>query len=237
MDFNMEVPKKIIIAVDGYSSTGKSTLAKKLAKKLGYVYVDTGAMYRAVSLYAMQNGYISKETFDKAGLISNLDHIDLQFKFNSKLGFSEIFLNGKNVENNIRSLEVSNVVSKVAAVSEVRVKLVEQQHKMGINKGIVMDGRDIGTVVFPDADIKIFMTASAEKRAQRRFNEMIDNGVDTTYASVLDNVNSRDLLDTTRKDSPLIKAADAAEIDNSDLNVNQTFEKVYRYVIKKIKDN
>ena len=150
MDFNMEVPKKIIIAVDGYSSTGKSTLAKRLAKKLGYVYVDTGAMYRAVSLYAMQNGYVSKETFDKAGLISNLDHIDLQFKFNSKLGFSEIFLNGKNVENDIRSLEVSNVVSKVAAVSEVRVKLVEQQHKMGMNKGIVMDGRDIGTVVFPD---------------------------------------------------------------------------------------
>jgi len=237
MDFNMEVPKKIIIAVDGYSSTGKSTLAKRLAKKLGYIYVDTGAMYRAVSLYAMQNGYINKEDFNKEGLISNLDHINLQFKFNSELGFSEIYLNGKNVENDIRSIEVSNVVSKVAAVSEVRVKLVEQQHEMGIKKGIVMDGRDIGTVVFPKADIKIFMTASAEERAQRRFKEMTDNGVDITFASVLENVNSRDLLDTTRKDSPLIKAIDAAEIDNSDLNVNETFEKVYRYVLKKMKDN
>jgi len=233
----MEVPKKIIIAVDGYSSTGKSTLAKRLAKKLGYIYVDTGAMYRAVSLYAMQNGYINKEDFNKKGLISNLDNINLQFKFNSELGFSEIYLNGKNVENDIRSIEVSNVVSKVAAVSEVRVKLVEQQHEMGIKKGIVMDGRDIGTVVFPKADIKIFMTASAEERAQRRFKEMTDNGVDITFASVLENVNSRDLLDTTRKDSPLIKAIDAAEIDNSDLNVNETFEKVYRYVLKKMKDN
>ena len=128
-------------------------------------------------------------------------------------------------------------MSKVAAVSEVRVKLVEQQHEMGIKKGIVMDGRDIGTVVFPKADIKIFMTASAEERAQRRFKEMTDNGVDITFASVLENVNSRDLLDTTRKDSPLIKAIDAAEIDNSDLNVNETFEKVYRYVLKKMKDN
>jgi len=233
----MEVPKKIIIAVDGYSSTGKSTLAKRLAKKLGYIYVDTGAMYRAVSLYAMQNGYINKEDFNKEGLISNLDHINLQFKFNSKLGFSEIYLNGKNVENDIRSIEVSNVVSKVAAVSEVRVKLVKQQHEMGIKKGIVMDGRDIGTVVFPDADIKIFMTASAEERAQRRFKEMIDNGVDITFASVLENVNSRDLLDTTRKDSPLIKAIDATEIDNSDLDVIETFEKVYRYVQNKMKNN
>ncbi|MCD6543622.1 MAG: (d)CMP kinase [Flavobacteriaceae bacterium] len=225
---------KIIIAIDGYSSTGKSTLAKKIAKKLGYIYVDTGAMYRAVSLYAFHKGYINKELFDADKLIANLDHINLKFKYNESLAYSEIYLNGKNIEKDIRSLEISNFVSKVAAVPEVRKKLVEQQQTMGLKKGIVMDGRDIGTVVFPEAELKIFMTASSEKRAHRRYKEMIDNGNDVTYESVLDNVNSRDLLDTTRKDSPLIKANDAIEVDNSNLSVNETFDTVYQYVKRKI---
>ncbi len=226
--------KRIIIAIDGYSSTGKSTLAKKIAKQLGYIYVDTGAMYRAVSLYAYEKGYIDKNSFKVDKLISDLDHINLEFKYNDALGYSEIYLNKKNIEQDIRTLEISNFVSKVAAIPEVRKKLVEQQQVMGLEKGIVMDGRDIGTVVFPEAELKIFMTASAEKRAQRRYKEMIDNGNDVTYESVLENVNSRDLLDTTRNDSPLIKAQDAIEVDNSDLSVNETFDSVYQQVKRKI---
>ncbi len=227
----MKRNKKIIIAVDGYSSTGKSTLAKHLAKELGFVYIDTGAMYRAVTLFAIQNGFLKNDFFDKKALISHLNKIDLKFKYNLKLGFSEMFLNGLPVDKEIRSMEVSNAVSKVATISEVRAQLVAQQQKMGIEKGIVMDGRDIGTVVFPKAEIKIFMTASADKRAQRRYNEMINNGVAISYEDVLENVNSRDLIDTTRKDSPLVKANDAVEIDNSTLNANQTFKKVYAYVL------
>jgi len=226
--------KKIIIAIDGYSSTGKSTLAKKIAKQLGYIYVDTGAMYRAVSLYAYEKGYIDKNSFKVDKLISDLDHINLEFKYNDALGYSEIYLNKKNIEQDIRTLKISNFVSKVAAIPEVRRKLVEQQQVMGLESGIVMDGRDIGTVVFPEAELKIFMTASAEKRAQRRYKEMIDNGNDVTYESVLENVNSRDLLDTTRSDSPLIKAQDAMVVDNSDLSVNETFDFVYQQVKHKI---
>ncbi len=226
--------KRIIIAIDGYSSTGKSTLAKKIAKQLGYIYVDTGAMYRAVSLYAYEKGYIDKNSFKVDKLISDLDHINLEFKYNDALGYSEIYLNKKNIEQDIRTLKISNFVSKVAAIPEVRRKLVEQQQVMGLERGIVMDGRDIGTVVFPEAELKIFMTASAEKRAQRRYKEMIDNGNDVTYESVLENVNSRDLLDTTRSDSPLIKAQDAIEVDNSGLNVNETFDSVYQQVKREI---
>jgi len=232
----MNYAKKIIIAIDGFSSTGKSTLAKKIAQKLNYIYVDTGAMYRAVSLYAMQKNIINKDFFLKEKLISKLENIDLVFKYNDDLGFSEMYLNGKNVEKEIRTMEVSNMVSKVATVREVREKLVEQQQKMGRYNGIVMDGRDIGTVVFPDAKLKIFMSATANKRAKRRYKEMIDNGKKIDYKSVLENVTQRDLIDTTRKDSPLIKADDAIEIDNSDLNVTETFEKVYQYVEEKIKD-
>ena len=230
----MSQNKKIIIAIDGFSSTGKSTLAKHLAQEIGYVYVDTGAMYRTVAYYAMKQGFIDENHFDKEGLISDLDKINLSFKFNASLGYSEIFLNGKNVESFIRSIEVSNMVSKVARISAVREKLVEQQQMMSIEKGIVMDGRDIGTVVFPQAELKLFMTASAEKRAHRRYKEMIDNGVKIEYESVLENVTSRDHLDTTRADSPLVKAADAIEIDNSDMTVEQTYELAMTYVSKKV---
>jgi cytidylate kinase len=218
--------KKITIAIDGFSSTGKSTLAKQLAKHLGYVYVDTGAMYRAVTFFAMQNGYITNDFFDKETLINSLPYIKLHFEFNADLGFAEMFLNDNNVEKQIRTLEVSNFVSLVAEVSEVRSKLVEQQQQMGKEKGIVMDGRDIGTVVFPDAELKIFMTASAETRAQRRFDELNEKGQEVSYEQVLKNVVDRDYIDTHREDSPLRMADDAIEIDNSYLTREEQFTAV-----------
>lgn len=218
---------KIIIAIDGYSSTGKSTLAKQLAKELHYVYVDTGAMYRAVTLYAMNNGFITQDSFNKEALIADLKNIKLHFVFNEKKGFGEMYLNDKNVEKEIRTLEVSQLVSQVSTVSEVRKKLVEQQQAMGEEKGIVMDGRDIGTVVFPNADVKLFMTASADKRAKRRYKELLDRGdKDVTYERVLKNVESRDYIDSTRVDSPLTKAEDAIEIDNSDMGLEEQFERI-----------
>ncbi len=222
--------KKITIAIDGYSSTGKSTLAKELAKHLGYVYVDTGAMYRAVALFAMQKGYIGTDFFDKKALIDSLSQIKLVFKFNPDLGYAEMYLNDDNVETRIRTIEVSNFVSKVAEIPEVRSKLVEQQKEMGKNKGIVMDGRDIGTVVFPDADLKIFMTATAQTRAQRRYDELIQKGDLVTFEEVLKNIEERDYIDTHREDSPLVMAKDAIEIDNSELSRQAQFEKVLKLI-------
>lgn len=223
--------KKIIIAIDGFSSTGKSTLAKELAKHLGYVYVDTGAMYRAVALFAMQNGYIGKDFFDVASLVNSLPYIKLVFQFNPNLGFSEMYLNETNVEQEIRTLDVSNFVSKVAEIPEVRSKLVEQQQQMGKSKGIVMDGRDIGTVVFPEAELKIFMNASAHTRAQRRFKELKEKGdVVSTFEDVLKNIEERDYIDTHREDSPLVKAKDALEFDNSNITKQEQFEKVLKLV-------
>jgi cytidylate kinase len=222
--------KKITIAIDGFSSTGKSTLAKQLAQKLGYIYVDTGAMYRAVALFAMQNKLITEISFDKLGLVNSLQNIKLHFEFNSELGFAEMFLNGNNVEKQIRTIEVSNFVSKVAEVSEVRAMLVEQQQEMGKNKAIVMDGRDIGTVVFPAAELKIFMTASPETRAQRRFDELQAKGDEVSYEEVLKNVQERDYIDTHRDDSPLVIASDAIEIDNSYLSREEQFDVVLELV-------
>lgn len=223
--------KKIIIAIDGFSSTGKSTLAKELAKHLGYVYVDTGAMYRAVAFFAMQNGYIGKEFFDIDSLINSLPYIKLVFKFNSNLGFAEMYLNETNVEKEIRTLEVSNYVSKVAEIPEVRAKLVEQQQEMGKNKGIVMDGRDIGTVVFPKAELKIFMNASAHTRAQRRFKELKEKGdIISSFEDVLKNIEERDYIDTHRDDSPLVKAKDALEFDNSNITKQEQFQKVLKLI-------
>ncbi|QYJ68089.1 (d)CMP kinase [Flavobacterium litorale] len=222
--------KKITIAIDGFSSTGKSTLAKQLAKHLGYAYVDTGAMYRAVTYYAMEEGYIDDNHFDEKALVNNLSNINLRFVFNADLGFAEMYLNGQNVEKVIRTLAVSSKVSRVAAVSAVRAKLVEQQQQMGANKGVVMDGRDIGTVVFPDAELKLYMTASAQTRAQRRYDELIAKGDKVTYEEVLKNVQERDSIDSTRADSPLVKADDAIAIDNSELTIQEQFDKVLTLV-------
>lgn len=228
---------KITIAIDGFSSTGKSTVAKQLAKHLGYIYVDSGAMYRAVTWFAMQKGFINEVGFDNQALINNLNELKISFKFNPKLGFSEVYLNDVNVENNIRSLEVSRFVSEIAKVSEVRRQLVKQQHDLGKNKGIVMDGRDIGTVVFPDAELKLFMTASADTRANRRYKELLAKGDDVTFEEVLHNVQERDFVDSNREDSPLVMAKDAIEIDNSHMSLDQQFNQILQLVENKLKEN
>lgn len=227
---------KITIAIDGFSSTGKSTVAKQLAKKLSYVYVDSGAMYRAVTFYAMENGLISDNDFNSEALIYQLSNINISFKYNKALGFAEVYLNDINIEKQIRTLEVSSFVSKVAAISEVRLKLVEQQKKMGQDMGVVMDGRDIGTVVFPAAELKLFMTASAETRAERRFQELIARGDKVEYKEVLNNVQERDYLDSNREDSPLVKADDAIEIDNSNMTLDEQFNKILQLVKMTIED-
>lgn len=226
--------KKITIAIDGFSSTGKSTIAKLLAKKYEYTYVDTGAMYRAVTLFAMENNLVGEDFLNKKELIDNLKNVSLSFHFNADVGFAEMYLNGKNVEKQIRTLEVSQLVSKVAAISEVRKKLVAEQQAMGKSGGVVMDGRDIGTVVFPDADLKLFMTASAEKRAKRRYKELIDRGDNVDYDDILHNVQERDRIDSTREDSPLVKAEDAIEFDNSEMTIQEQFEKITALVEEKL---
>jgi cytidylate kinase len=228
--------KKIIIAIDGYSSTGKSTIAKMLAERLGYIYVDTGAMYRAISLFAKRNGWIDEDHFDKEMLIRGLENAHLDFVFNEQAGCAEMYLNGENVEKDIRTMDISNLVSRVAAVPEVRQKLVAYQKAMGRKKGLVMDGRDIGTVVFPDAELKLFLTASPEIRAQRRYKEMHEKNEKTTLEEVYVNVVMRDRLDTSRKDSPLVMAADAIKIDNSELKKDEQFELILDIVKKKLKE-
>lgn len=214
--------KKIIVAIDGHSSTGKGTLAKQLAKTLEYTYVDSGAMYRAITLYALENSYLSADKFDKNGLINSLDKLKLEFKTDSKKKTS-LFINDQLVSSKIRGIQVSNMVSSVAAVAEIRKSLVKKQRYMGRNKGIVMDGRDIGTVVFPDAELKIFMTASAEIRALRRFDQMSKNDSSIDYKAVYDNIVSRDEKDSSRQDSPLKQAKDALILDNSKLSKDQQF--------------
>jgi cytidylate kinase len=221
--------QKITIAIDGYSSTGKSTLARQLAAALGYVYIDSGAMYRAVTLYALEHDLLEPEK-----LLGKLASIELHFDLNPENHKSEIHLNGKNVEKQIRSLEVSRKVSEISAIAEVRHKLVELQRSMGKEKGVVMDGRDIGTVVFPDADLKIFMTASPEIRANRRYKELLERGDSVPYQAVLQNVIHRDKLDSTREISPLKKAADAIEVDNSDMGLEEQFERIHAHALRVI---
>ncbi|APS40021.1 (d)CMP kinase [Salegentibacter sp. T436] len=228
--------KKITIAIDGYSSTGKSTVAKQLAAELGYVYVDTGAMYRAVTLYLMRKMIVTNTNFDEEAILRQLPFINIGFVFNKEVGYGEVHLNNENVEKEIRLMEVSQQVSKVAAVPDVRKMLVKIQQEIGKNKAVVMDGRDIGTVVFPDADLKLFMTASTEKRAERRYDELKGRGDEVKYEDVLANVKERDYLDTTREDSPLVKAEDAIEIDNSDMNLEEQFEKVLKLAKDKIEE-
>lgn len=226
--------KKITIAIDGFSSTGKSTLAKQLAKKLHYIYVDTGAMYRAVTLFAMRSGLVDSGKVDEEALKQKLDDIELKFAFNADLGFAEMFLNGENVEQEIRTMPVSKNVSQVAVLEDVRKKLVAMQQAMGVDKGIVMDGRDIGTVVFPDAELKIFMTASPEKRAVRRYKELLDRGEDVVYDDILENVQKRDYIDSNRAISPLRKAEDAIDFDNSDVGLEDQFQRIYEHSLRVI---
>lgn len=212
--------KKIVIAIDGYSSCGKSTMAKDLAREVGYIYVDTGAMYRAVTLFAMRNDVFDAEgNIDETRLKALLPDVKLTFQLNNETKLPEVCLNGENVERYIRTLEVSQHVSPIAALPFVREKLVEQQQAMGNEKGIVMDGRDIGTVVFPDAELKIFVTASAEIRAQRRFKELEAKGMPADFDEILQNVEQRDYIDTHRETSPLRQADDALVLDNSHLTI------------------
>ncbi|MDR2065210.1 MAG: (d)CMP kinase [Prevotellaceae bacterium] len=228
--------KKIIVAIDGYSSTGKSSFARQIAQNLSYIYVDTGAMYRAVTLYCIENNFIGNCGLNVDKIIGNLKKINIKFVFNDKNGKSETFLNGKNIESKIRNVEVSNHVSAVSAIPEVRTQMVELQQEMGKNKGIVMDGRDIGTVVFPDAEIKIFMTAKPEIRARRRYLELLQNGENVTLQEIEKNIRKRDYIDTHRNTSPLKKADDAIILDNSDISIDeqmQWFEKIFQSVIKK----
>ncbi len=231
----MGTTKKIIIAIDGHSSTGKSTVAKELATYLNYTYIDTGAMYRSVSLFALEQGFIKDNIINKELLLKSLNKISIHFTKNKETGRVETFLNNKNVEKKIRSLEVSSYVSHIASISEVRKLLVLQQQIMGQQKGIVMDGRDIGTVVFPNADLKLFMTASSEVRASRRYEELINNGEKVSYKEVLQNVEERDYIDSNREDSPLIKAHDAYLIDNSKLSRPQQFKVILNLVEKATK--
>ena len=224
--------KKITIAIDGYSSCGKSTLARALAAKLKYNYVDTGAMYRSVTLYALNNGLINGKDLDVEGLIDELDQIEIDFVFNAETTASEILLNGENVEQYIRTMEVNDWVSPVSAVAEVRRKMVKIQQKLGENKGIVMDGRDIGTTVFPNAELKIFMTADVDIRAQRRMDELKIKNIPFTENEVKENLKKRDYSDMTRSESPLRKADDAIILDNSHLNREQQLEFALQQVRK-----
>ncbi|MBT8312293.1 MAG: (d)CMP kinase [Flavobacteriaceae bacterium] len=229
--------RKITIAIDGFSSTGKSTVARQLAGALAYAYVDTGAMYRAITLYALRSGFISGDTVDQDRLNANLKHLHIEFRHNPETGRSDMYLNGQNVEKEIRTLEVSRAVSQVSVIPEVREKLVALQRKMGENKGIVMDGRDIGTVVFPDAELKIFMTASPDIRASRRYKELLDRGEEVAYEEVLENVRKRDHIDANRSVSPLKQAQGAVVIDNSDMGLEEQFERLHNLAQQVIRED
>ena len=216
---------KIIIAIDGYSSSGKSTMARDLAKRIGYVYVDSGAMYRAVTLYAIEHGMASAEKgVDTEALVKALPEINISFTPAGADGVQHTLLNGRDVEREIRDMQVSSLVSPVAVIPEVRHRLTALQQQYGREKGIVMDGRDIGTTVFPDAEMKVFVNASAEERARRRVKELTDKGEKVTYEEVLENIRERDHIDTTRKESPLRKAPDAVLLDNDNMTIAQQMQ-------------
>ncbi len=226
--------KRIIIAIDGHSSCGKSTFAKAIAARLGYIFIDTGAMYRAVTLYALENGAICSGIVHEESVVRMLDEINIDFRFNPERGASDIYVNGDRVEGKIRTIEVSNCVSAVSSIAEVRSKLVAMQQQMGLRRGIVMDGRDIGTVVFPDAELKIYMTADPMVRAERRFKELTAKGDNVSLEEIYENVVSRDKADMSRAISPLRKADDAVVLDNSNMSVEEQmtwFDKEYQRVI------
>ena len=228
--------KRIIIAIDGHSSCGKSTFAKAIASRLGYIFIDTGAMYRAVTLYALEHGAIHSGIVEESAVEAMLDDIDIDFRFNPARGASDIYVNGDLVEGKIRTIEVSNCVSAVSSIAAVRTKLVAMQQLMGQKGGVVMDGRDIGTTVFPDAELKIYMTADAMVRAERRYRELTAKGDDVTLEEVYRNVVSRDEADMSRKISPLRKADDAIVLDNSSMSVEEQmawFDREYHRVVGK----
>lgn len=223
--------KRINIALDGHSSCGKSTMAKVLAKRIGYTYIDTGAMYRGVTLFSIQNNLWDGDMPLVDEIVRRLDEITLRFKTDG--GVNRLLLNGEDVEDQIRGMEVSNKVSPISTIAEVRAFLVKQQQEMATEKGVVMDGRDIGTVVLPDAELKVFVTASPEVRAQRRFDELKSLGKDVTYDEVYQNVVTRDRIDSTREASPLKQADDAVLLDNSDLKRDEQNEILYRMFVEK----
>ncbi|MZP66632.1 MAG: (d)CMP kinase [Bacteroidales bacterium] len=229
--------KRLTIAIDGYSSCGKSTFARAIAEELDYIYIDSGAMYRAVTLYCIRKGYIEGEDVKTADIIGDLDEIDISFVYNPGIGIHETFLNSENVEREIRSLEVSSHVSRISRIHQVRTRMVELQRQIGVNKGIVMDGRDIGTVVFPDADLKIFMTASVDIRAKRRYDELRGKNIEADLEEVRMNIISRDIADENRDISPLRRADDAIILDNSRMTVDQQMDWIMEIIRKKFDED
>jgi cytidylate kinase len=229
--------KRLTIAIDGKSSCGKSTLAKALAKSLGYIYVDTGAMYRGVTWFALENNWLDNDKIEKSKIITSLSNIDLQFKFMEGVKNAVLFVNGKNVEDNIRTIHVANFVSKIAEIKEVRTFLVDLQRKMGEDGGVVMDGRDIGSVVFPNAEVKFFLTATPEIRSKRRFEELKAKGDTVSLGEVYENLKMRDDIDTTRTESPLIQTEDAIVIDNSELSEKEQLDLALGFVKNKLARN
>jgi cytidylate kinase len=227
--------KKLIIAIDGYSSCGKSSFAKLIAKELEYLFIDSGAMYRSVTLFAIRHDLVEGNDINRAEIVNSLPGINIDFRYSADKKIYETFLNNENVESDIRQIEVSKYVSPISQIREVREKMVELQREIGVFKGIVMDGRDIGTVVFPDADIKIFMTALPEIRAKRRYDELTSKGVEVNFDEILENVNYRDKSDSGRSMSPLMKAGDSIELDNSNMTLDEQME-WFNNVLKKVRD-
>ena len=222
--------KNLTIAIDGHASTGKSSIAKELAIKFGYIYINSGSMYRAVTLFAIENNLLKLTKTNINLFIDKLKEISINFKFNDNSLISEIYLNSRNIENEIGGMQVSKLVSEIAAIPEIRKEMVKLQRVIDRGKGVVMDGRDIGSVVFPDADLKLFLTASASVRAKRRFEEMIKKGLTVSYDDIVYNINNRDMLDSTRSDSPLIIEKDAIVIDNSNMSIDDQIDKISQLI-------